>query len=223
MNPTPKEIYYSFDCINGRLYEPSSNFTWSPHNPDYDPGPPPPPQLPKPPKASDVTVIETSSADHSGPQSAGPSGSPSKRGGSRRRGRGRGRTIPESSLFLPQTQPWSRRPPAEHRHQYSGQPRFLPEFQPPFSLETQPWSRRSPAEHQPRYPGQPMFFPESQPLYSPQTQPWIPPHARYPSQPIPHPQTRTPAGFTPDTRNTQFRPRRGRGGSSAVRDEAQFD
>ncbi|KAJ7225856.1 ribonuclease H-like domain-containing protein, partial [Mycena pura] len=45
----PDPLCYTFDAIRGRLCEPSGA-TWSPFNPEYDPGPPPPPRLPKAPK-----------------------------------------------------------------------------------------------------------------------------------------------------------------------------
>ncbi|KAJ7139781.1 hypothetical protein C8R44DRAFT_312841 [Mycena epipterygia] len=43
MPKPPNATCYSFDVIRGRLCE-SSGMTWSPFNPDYDPGPPPPPK-----------------------------------------------------------------------------------------------------------------------------------------------------------------------------------
>jgi len=48
----PNPTCYTFDAIRGRLCE-SSGMTWSPFNPDYDPGPPPPPKpLPAPSSTS---------------------------------------------------------------------------------------------------------------------------------------------------------------------------
>ncbi|OSD05859.1 ribonuclease H-like protein [Trametes coccinea BRFM310] len=44
MSPVPDRAWYSFDTISGFLYEPSSGELWQPHNPYYDPGPPPPPR-----------------------------------------------------------------------------------------------------------------------------------------------------------------------------------
>ncbi|KAL4264287.1 3'-5' exonuclease [Pleurotus pulmonarius] len=46
---TLKPVYYTFDCVRGRLCEPSGA-QWYAWNPNYDPGPPPPPRPPKPPK-----------------------------------------------------------------------------------------------------------------------------------------------------------------------------
>jgi hypothetical protein len=51
MPSVPRPSYYSFDAVDGHLYD-SLGIAWSPCNPDYDPGPPPPPKPPKPPKAS---------------------------------------------------------------------------------------------------------------------------------------------------------------------------
>ncbi|KAJ7275385.1 ribonuclease H-like domain-containing protein [Mycena haematopus] len=45
MQNPPHPRCYTFDAIRGRLCEPSG-MTWSPFNPDYDPGPPPPPKVP---------------------------------------------------------------------------------------------------------------------------------------------------------------------------------
>lgn len=51
MNPTPLQVYYTFDFLYGYLYEPSlpnqQGRLWHPHNPNYDPGPPPEPKPPK--------------------------------------------------------------------------------------------------------------------------------------------------------------------------------
>jgi len=49
MTTIPRSEYYTFDCIGGALSLPSGG-PWSPHNPDYDPGPPPPPRPPRPPR-----------------------------------------------------------------------------------------------------------------------------------------------------------------------------
>jgi len=38
MPSIPKPSYYSFDSINGRLFD-SAGIAWSPSNPEYDPGP----------------------------------------------------------------------------------------------------------------------------------------------------------------------------------------
>ena len=46
MTFVPRSEYYTFDCIGGALSLPSGD-PWSPHNPDYDPGPPPPPRPPR--------------------------------------------------------------------------------------------------------------------------------------------------------------------------------
>ncbi|KAJ7919090.1 ribonuclease H-like domain-containing protein [Mycena leptocephala] len=43
MGKPPSSTCYSFHSIRGRLCE-SSGMSWSPFNPDYDPGPPPPPR-----------------------------------------------------------------------------------------------------------------------------------------------------------------------------------
>ncbi|KAJ7770790.1 ribonuclease H-like domain-containing protein [Mycena maculata] len=43
----PSPTCYTFDAVRGRLCEPSG-MTWTPFNPDYDPGPPPPPRPPMP-------------------------------------------------------------------------------------------------------------------------------------------------------------------------------
>lgn len=48
MQKPPEPSCYTFDAIRGRLCEPSG-MTWSPFNPDYDPGPPPPPRPVKAP------------------------------------------------------------------------------------------------------------------------------------------------------------------------------
>ncbi|KAI0639038.1 ribonuclease H-like domain-containing protein [Trametes polyzona] len=47
MSPVPQTVWYTFDTINGFLYQPSSGTVWHPFNPYYDPGPPPPPRPPK--------------------------------------------------------------------------------------------------------------------------------------------------------------------------------
>ena len=44
MNPIPPHIYFSFNFLNGYLYQPSqfedvSPILWHAHNPNYDPGP----------------------------------------------------------------------------------------------------------------------------------------------------------------------------------------
>ncbi|KAH9845979.1 hypothetical protein C2E23DRAFT_891314 [Lenzites betulinus] len=39
MSPIPQPLWYSFDTINGMLYQPSSGVVWHPYNPYYDPGP----------------------------------------------------------------------------------------------------------------------------------------------------------------------------------------
>lgn len=54
----PKAVYYTFDAVRGRLCEPSGA-QWSAYNPNYDPGPPPPPRFPK---ASNVTLVDGSTA-----------------------------------------------------------------------------------------------------------------------------------------------------------------
>ena len=43
--PVPSPSCYSFDCVRGRLCQPSGAH-WSAYNPHYDPGPPPPPKDP---------------------------------------------------------------------------------------------------------------------------------------------------------------------------------
>ncbi|KAI0666299.1 ribonuclease H-like domain-containing protein [Trametes maxima] len=45
--PTPQRVWYTFDTIQGFLYQPSSGIVWHPFNPYYDPGPPPPPRPPR--------------------------------------------------------------------------------------------------------------------------------------------------------------------------------
>lgn len=52
VSPLPSVSCYTFDCVDGRLYDPNPvndflTLPWQPHNPDYDPGPPPPPRVPK--------------------------------------------------------------------------------------------------------------------------------------------------------------------------------
>ncbi|OJT14022.1 Werner Syndrome-like exonuclease [Trametes pubescens] len=47
MDPVPQTVWYTFDTINGFLYQPSSGTVWHPFNPYYDPGPPPPPRPPR--------------------------------------------------------------------------------------------------------------------------------------------------------------------------------
>ncbi|KAI0823109.1 ribonuclease H-like domain-containing protein, partial [Trametes gibbosa] len=39
MSSAPQAVWYTFDTVNGILYEPSSGVLWRPHNPFYDPGP----------------------------------------------------------------------------------------------------------------------------------------------------------------------------------------
>ncbi|KAJ7655160.1 ribonuclease H-like domain-containing protein [Mycena polygramma] len=58
MQKPPHSTCYTFDSIRGRLCEPSG-MTWSPYNPDYDPGPPPPPRVAAAPRRSSVPPIET--------------------------------------------------------------------------------------------------------------------------------------------------------------------
>ncbi|KAJ6501715.1 ribonuclease H-like domain-containing protein [Mycena vitilis] len=64
MQKRPDSTCYTFDSIRGRLCEPSG-MTWSPYNPDYDPGPPPPsrvaaaPRRPPIERRSSVPPIET--------------------------------------------------------------------------------------------------------------------------------------------------------------------
>jgi len=48
MSVVPDPDYYSFNCVSGRICDPSG-MLWHPANPDYDPGPPPPPRPPRPP------------------------------------------------------------------------------------------------------------------------------------------------------------------------------
>ncbi|KAA1468461.1 ribonuclease H-like protein [Dentipellis sp. KUC8613] len=52
-NPIPEEEFYTFDAIRGVLRDPFGR-PWFPFNPFYDPGPPPP----RPPKVSDVVVVD---------------------------------------------------------------------------------------------------------------------------------------------------------------------
>ncbi|KAG6332707.1 hypothetical protein ID866_6377 [Astraeus odoratus] len=47
MRPAPLSTYYSFSCIRGALFDCLGYLPWTPHNPDYDPGPPPPKKEPK--------------------------------------------------------------------------------------------------------------------------------------------------------------------------------
>jgi len=51
INPKPLPAFYSFDVFEGYPYHPSIYplpvILWQPHNPFYDPGPPPPPKVPK--------------------------------------------------------------------------------------------------------------------------------------------------------------------------------
>src|SRR5882762_2347907 len=61
MPSIPKPSYYSFDSINGRLFD-SAGIAWSPSNPEYDPGPPPPPKPPRPPKPTTATNGRTDKA-----------------------------------------------------------------------------------------------------------------------------------------------------------------
>ncbi|KAJ7666462.1 ribonuclease H-like domain-containing protein [Mycena rosella] len=65
MSKPPSPTCYTFDIIRGRLCEPSG-MTWSPFNPDYDPGPPPPPK-PVPARTSSSTgPVLSSSGTSSG-------------------------------------------------------------------------------------------------------------------------------------------------------------
>ncbi|KAF7437115.1 hypothetical protein PC9H_003949 [Pleurotus ostreatus] len=83
---TLKPVYYTFDCVRGRLCEPSGA-QWYAWNPNYDPGPPPPPRPPKPPKikefplATNTTTITSPSpltlSSSSSPSSAHPISGPS--------------------------------------------------------------------------------------------------------------------------------------------------
>lgn len=114
----PKKICYSFDSIGGSLFEPSAGSSpaklWSPHNPNYDPGPPPPPKPPKPPKFPKAShIIDTSTSatanaagtnvyDLNNPVQGSRAPPKPRSGGSRAhystssrgRGRGRGRGYP---------------------------------------------------------------------------------------------------------------------------------
>ncbi|KAF9498054.1 ribonuclease H-like protein [Pleurotus eryngii] len=82
---TLKPVYYTFDCVRGRLCEPSGA-QWYAWNPNYDPGPPPPPRPPKLPKikelpsATNNTIITSpspSTLSSSSPSSAHPISGPS--------------------------------------------------------------------------------------------------------------------------------------------------
>ncbi|KAF8213431.1 ribonuclease H-like domain-containing protein [Mycena galopus ATCC 62051] len=63
MEKPPHPRCYTFDAIRGRLCEPSG-MTWSPFNPDYDPGPPPPPKVPRP--STETSAVSTGTAVSSG-------------------------------------------------------------------------------------------------------------------------------------------------------------
>jgi hypothetical protein len=71
MRLPPKPVYYSFDTINGLLYEPSSTpwapVTWAPVNPRYDPGPPPPPKILKAGDANTTRVKSRGAGSYSSP------------------------------------------------------------------------------------------------------------------------------------------------------------
>ncbi|KAG5652280.1 hypothetical protein H0H81_005540 [Sphagnurus paluster] len=58
MDKVPSPAYYSFDCVRGRLCEPTG-MHWNCYNPEYDPGPPPPPKAPKAPRASPISGAES--------------------------------------------------------------------------------------------------------------------------------------------------------------------
>jgi len=62
MQKPPHPSCFGFDSIRGRLCEPSG-LTWTPFNPDYDPGPPPPPKpVLAPPPETSVSARATASS-----------------------------------------------------------------------------------------------------------------------------------------------------------------
>lgn len=73
VEPAPKPDYFTFDLFNGDPRHPSSQdvspMLWHPHNPNYDPGPPPEPKIPKEKKEKKEGTIDgndTNSATHAG-------------------------------------------------------------------------------------------------------------------------------------------------------------
>ncbi|KAL6299641.1 ribonuclease H-like domain-containing protein [Sparassis latifolia] len=52
MASPPLAVYYTFNVVQGRLCHPVTSLNWFPHNPEYDPGPPPPPKV----KAEDAVL-----------------------------------------------------------------------------------------------------------------------------------------------------------------------
>ncbi|KAJ6627270.1 ribonuclease H-like domain-containing protein [Mycena sp. CBHHK59/15] len=64
MPKVPHATCYSFDVIRGRACEPSG-MTWSPFNPDYDPGPPPPKPAPRTDLATSGATQHASAASGS--------------------------------------------------------------------------------------------------------------------------------------------------------------
>ncbi|KAF7798636.1 hypothetical protein EIP86_009859 [Pleurotus ostreatoroseus] len=73
LQPAPVAGYFTFDAYNGLLYHPSAEqiptMLWQPHNPHYDPGPPPEPRVRKDPADKEGTNAVTSGEQQQAPAS----------------------------------------------------------------------------------------------------------------------------------------------------------